>query len=219
METLDKIIATENDIVNSLSNTLFTNSNVELSQITNPDKNIAIYKRSVSTFESTIHQVIKANLKLKLEGNEQDVFNQLSNSLFEIGVKNNLFLNDIRELIQTFKQISKATSFKVLLSVVDSNMCTKFHTDINTLRLLCSYAGPGTLWLPDEIVDSVDNPGEINWEANFPTSIQQAETGDIVILKGAIYPNGKAIYHKSPAIEGSQQKRLLLRIDSSNFLN
>lgn len=47
--------------------------------------------------------------------------------------------------------------------------------------------------------------------------IQQAGTGDIVILKGALYPDGHAIMHRSPTIEEMGAARLLLRIDTNAF--
>ncbi|HAA11799.1 MAG TPA: hypothetical protein DCE41_08925, partial [Cytophagales bacterium] len=52
-------------------------------------------------------------------------------------------------------------------------------------------------------------------------SIQQAETGAVIILKGAIYPKEgtQAVLHRSPTIEESGERRLLLRIDTDEFLN
>jgi hypothetical protein len=50
--------------------------------------------------------------------------------------------------------------------------------------------------------------------------IQQVEAGSALILKGAIYPKEgtRAIVHRSPAIEESGERRLLLRIDTNSFL-
>ena len=56
------------------------------------------------------------------------------------------------------------------------------------------------------------------WIVKDPKLIQQADTGDVLILKGARYPKAKAIIHKSPNIEGTNQKRLLLRIDIDQTL-
>ena len=36
------------------------------------------------------------------------------------------------------------------LSVQRTDGCRKIHTDFVSLRLLCTYAGPGTDWLPNE---------------------------------------------------------------------
>ena len=42
--------------------------------------------------------------------------------------------------------------------------------------------------------------------------------GDIIILKGALYPEANAILHRSPTIEENGEKRLLLRIDTYEAL-
>ena len=100
-------------------------------------------------------------------------------------------------------------------------MCRKFHTDINDLRLLCTYIGPGTLWLPDEAVDlkALQKGGDEQALVVDEQQIQQVSTGDVVILKGALYPEANPILHRSPSIEESGEKRLLLRIDTNEFLN
>jgi len=49
-----------------------------------------------------------------------------------------------------------------------------------------------------------------NWNA-----IRQTKPFDVAFLKGEnlLYPNGKGIVHRSPPIEESEEKRILLRID------
>ena len=94
---------------------------------------------------------------------------------------------------------------------------------MNDLRMLCTYSGPGTLWLKE---DNIDREALHASTDNEPIAldermIQQVRTGDLVILKGAIYPKEgtKAAVHRSPAIEESGERRLLLRIDTNEFLN
>ena len=50
--------------------------------------------------------------------------------------------------------------------------------------------------------------------------MQVPENG-VVLLKGALYPKAgtRAIVHRSPTIEESGEKRLLLRIDTNDNLN
>ncbi len=97
-------------------------------------------------------------------------------------------------------------------------MCRKFHTDINDLRLLCTYAGPGTLWVAED-----ENNRDYDEEHIGEVRIHQADTGDILILKGALYPKGKPVVHGSPTIEETDGKRLcerlLLRLDTNSFLD
>jgi hypothetical protein len=126
---------------------------------------------------------------------------------------------DTSFLLNQFKQVAKVTSFRLLLATVSTNMCRKFHTDINDLRLLCTYVGPGTLWLPDEIIDHEAVKAKRNNIILDKSLIQQVETGNVVILKGALYPKANAVIHRSPTIEESNEKRLLLRIDTNEGAN
>ena len=84
-------------------------------------------------------------------------------------------------------------------------MCRKFHSDYNQLRLICTYVGSGTLWLPDDTEKDII----------LGQDIQQIKTGHIAILKGKLYPNAKPVFHRSPEIETFNEKRILLRIDGS----
>jgi hypothetical protein len=89
--------------------------------------------------------------------------------------------------------------------------------------MLCTYIGPGTLWLKEDninrraLVSSSSQDEDIVVNQN---EIQQVEAGSALILKGAIYPKEgtRAIVHRSPAIEESGERRLLLRIDTNSFL-
>ncbi|MEL6945774.1 MAG: DUF1826 domain-containing protein, partial [Bacteroidota bacterium] len=131
-----------------------------------------------------------------------------------------VLLDDITELLTTFKNVSQATSFRLLLATVSTNMCRRFHTDINDLRLLCTYIGQGTLWVPDKVVNHRATTKGSNEDMVLDEQqIQQVNTGDVIILKGALYEDANPILHRSPSIEKDGEKRLLLRIDTNDFLN
>ena len=124
---------------------------------------------------------------------------------------------------EKFKEISEVVSFKLLLAIVDNDMCRRFHTDLNYIRMLCTYSGPGTLWLSEnnlnrEALDDLESNNSIVINND---SINQVRTGSVAILKGGLYPRKgtKAIVHRSPNIQESQQKRLLLRIDTDELFN
>ncbi|MEO1170725.1 MAG: DUF1826 domain-containing protein, partial [Myxococcota bacterium] len=110
------------------------------------------------------------------------------------------------------------------LSSVTSDMCRKFHTDWVSLRLLCTLVGPATEWLRDEDVDR-QSLGRFDLgldEANRAVlrsgaSIQHAMPGDVVLLKGDAWPGneGKGAVHRSPPVESSGERRLLLKLDAA----
>jgi hypothetical protein len=94
---------------------------------------------------------------------------------------------------------------------------------MNDLRLLCTYNGPGTVWLSDSNVNrnALETYGDNETIVKDNSQINYAKTGSVVLLKGAIFPikGTKAIVHRSPTIEESGLSRLLLRIDANDFLN
>ncbi len=186
--------------------------------------NIAIQQRDISHLHSEIKNFLKiAQENFQCSGN----INQIEITLIEYFEKlgynsNSLFLKDVLGILKVFTQVTEYKEFKVLLSIINSDMCRRFHTDMNHLRLLCTYSGPATLWIPDEKVNRLalqflKENDEIIKDCEY---IQQVATGDICILKGALYPHPdtRAIVHRSPAVEETGSQRLLLRIDTNDSL-
>ena len=183
--------------------------------------NIAIYERNVNHLTDEIKRIMHNELNFKATGNIDYILNELNKIPSVNDYK--LIIDDIRLLLNCFKEISEAKSFKILLAIVDNNMCRRFHTDLNYIRMLCTYSGPGTMWLSEnnlnrKALDDLDENDSIVINQN---DIKQVDTGSVVILKGALYPREgtKAAVHRSPNIEESQQKRLLLRIDTDELFN
>ena len=84
------------------------------------------------------------------------------------------------------------------------------------LRLFTTYHGKGTEWIPEEAVDR-SALGQTNKEiVKDQSKVQQLETFDVGILKGAHSESKrpiKGIVHRSPEIEREGEKRVILRID------
>ena len=205
--------------MNDTDNINLTDNFRSLKNIELEDNNIIVCNRDIKPLQKVVKTLTELGIQIRIEGSIQQILKQLTEELKAVNTDCKAILNDIEVLLSQFKLVSKVDYFKLILSTVNSNMCSKFHTDNNTLRLLCTYAGPGTLWLPKTAVKSVKNPNEVNWEDEFSNEIQQAQTGEVVLLKGMLYPNGNAVMHKSPSIEEAGNKRLLLRIDTYDFLN
>lgn len=139
-----------------------------------------------------------------------------------LGLEADELLDDIALLLEGFATTSMVKDLRLTLSAVNSNMCRRFHTDVNDLRLLCTYAGPGTLWLPNDAVNEQairSRDPHLPIERS-PEDVQQVATGHVAILKGALYPGDRvaACVHRSPTIEETGQQRLLLRIDTNGPL-
>ena len=127
------------------------------------------------------------------------------------------FRADVHELAYDFiNSFSKEKCGTVYLKLVSDNECTKYHTDGYSLRLFTTYHGAGTQWLPERGVNRA-GLGKTNGEiVKDPSFIQQMDTFEVGILKGEL-PNRinkvKGIVHRSPEIEKTGEKRIILRID------
>jgi hypothetical protein len=123
---------------------------------------------------------------------------------------------DITVIGQTFFAVTQAANLRLILKVVTNNACCKFHTDAYDLRLLCTYVGIGTEWIPDEFVNRKKLIHGTNEQIlRDHTQVKCMRPFDVAILKGEIptRPHAKGIVHRSPSIEQAGEKRLLLRFD------
>lgn len=167
-----------------------------------------------------LKELLAADISVRCAGTPEEVMKTLYTHLVEKGLSESVVLQDMSRLLGTFREITGVNTFRVLLTTVHNNMCKQFHTDINDLRLLCTYWGKGTMWAAEAKGDRdafliQEKGGHVN---PHPDSIRQADAGDILILKGALYPNGQPVIHKSPAIESAGGVRLLFRIDTNERL-
>jgi hypothetical protein len=193
-----------------------------LDSIHEVDTNIAIYKRNIVCLSDEIESLLSFDVDVKATGDLQAIEEVVSEALD--ASKFGKIIADVKGLLQVFSNVAGAESYRLFLGTVNTNMCRKFHTDINDLRMLCTYIGPGTLWLKEDninrraLVSSSSQDEDIVVNQN---EIQQVEAGSALILKGAIYPKEgtRAIVHRSPTVEESGERRLLLRIDTNEFLN
>lgn len=200
-------------------NAVIGRTSKELKHIHSTSKNIAIYQRSTAAVKKECISVINKSMVCQASGNTQEIISSVKSYFDQHQLKAPLLLEDLAELLHQFGGIAKCQSFRLLLTTVDTDMCRKFHTDINDLRLLCTYIGPGTLWLPNEAIHNEPLQNKNDDIVADASLIQQASEGDVVILKGALYPDANPILHRSPTIEEKGEKRLLLRIDTNASQN
>lgn len=205
------------DVVNAV----FCNELTDMEAIHAQHVNICILEREIGHLRNEVLALMSAGVNLKTNGTVNEILTQIG-SKGGFKARYPLVYNDIKQLLRGFETVSKALFFRFSLSTVKSDMCRKFHTDMNDLRLLSTYAGAATIWLPDDAVNrtALLNIGADHSTAVHPKLEQHAKTGDVLLLKGAIYPKDgtKALIHRSPSIEESGEYRLLLRIDTNEFL-
>jgi hypothetical protein len=208
-------------MIKEIENWVIGNCPTSLQKIHQKHINISIYDRDITHLSDEVKSLLAINAEIRISGDVNSILKQISSEL-----KSNdslSILNDIKDLLLQFKELSVANSFRLLFTTVNTNMCSRFHTDMNDLRLLCTYNGPGTVWLSDSNVNrnALETYGDNETIVKDNSQINYAKTGSVVLLKGAIFPikGTKAIVHRSPTIEESGLSRLLLRIDANDFLN
>lgn len=126
---------------------------------------------------------------------------------------------DVASLLFLHSRLVGATRLGVRLTCADQGACRLFHADHVSLRLLCTYVGPGTEWVPEHAVrrHELGLQGRDVPRANAaivaePGAVQALGTGHVAVLKGETYPGnaGRGAVHRSP---GATARRLLLVID------
>ena len=103
-------------------------------------------------------------------------------------------------------------------------MCLKFHVDHVPCRLVTTYAGIATEWLPHHLVNrdkqGINGAGKTDHESalyQHETDIQRMARGEVALLKGEGWLGNQnaGLVHRSPAI-ATGNSRLLLTQDFSS---
>jgi hypothetical protein len=138
---------------------------------------------------------------------------------FVSGPARTFLAQDLRSLVRRFRVLTGTGSVKISFGAVTGDQCRKFHADYQRLRLITTYLGPGTEWLPEHAVrrDALFEPPACPVTANQlivrdPRQVRRAHAGDVLLLRGHDGVTGAALgaVHRSPAIEGSRKVRVVL---------
>ncbi len=192
----------------------------QLREILQTNVSIAIWKRPViPDIQQWIRQFIasdfqKSTFNTSIRNFKQDFEQALGDyqALHPVGFE--MLSEDVGGLLAQFSAITQKTNFRIFWAIVDNGMCRRFHTDVNVLRLLCTYEGPGTQWVKPENINHDLSHSKGNEMIINPDEIQQARPFDVVILKGALHEHKTTlVLHRSPPLEQAGEKRVLFRID------
>ena len=124
---------------------------------------------------------------------------------------------DVSVLLARFADFSGAKQLRVSFGAVRTDQCRKFHVDNVRYRLLTTYVGPGTEWLPDDAVrrealgQPSKDPDDPNKEiVRDPSAVRRAVPGEVVVMRGSRHPNQRGAVHRSPPIENGAKVRVVL---------
>ncbi len=188
-----------------------------LSNIYQSEINIAIWRRQ-KQFLVKEFLALNPTFQKEMILTPQDALSRISESF-----DNNMteVSEDIALLVEMFCYLFELKQAGMRLKVLDKAMCPKFHVDKVPCRLVTTYQGIATQWLPHELVDQT----KLGWGCNgLPDSesglyqrksdIQQLDCGDVALIKGTLWKGNEnaGLVHRSPGLIANE-KRLILTLD------
>ncbi len=128
---------------------------------------------------------------------------------------------DIAYLVDMFCCLFDLKRGALRMTVLDRAMCPRFHVDRVPCRLVTTYQGIATEWLPHNVADrsklgtgNMGKPDELSGLFDNISDIQQLKSGDVGLMKGELWHNneGAGLIHRSPQVPNNT-RRLVLTLD------
>ncbi len=131
----------------------------------------------------------------------------------------NVLCEDIAVLVDMFCCLFDLDRVGLRMNVLGRAMCPRFHVDRVPCRLVTTYQGPATEWLPNRAANrsklghgAGGLPDHASGLFQHNDDVQRLKTGDVALLKGELWEGNESagVIHRSPCIE---HPRLLLTLD------
>ena len=189
-----------------------------LSDILNDDVNLAIWQRQlplhIAEFGAllvALNEPLAESLVVEL-ASEDSVPNLqgLASSCRDLEGYDG-FIADVSWLVSAFACLLGAKRIGVRLRLLDKAMCPRFHDDHVPVRLITTYAGIGSQWLREGVMDR----RTLSQADAEPTErIEQIHCGEVALLKGTKWHGneGHGLIHRSPVLK-ADERRLILTLD------
>jgi len=207
------------------SRTAIGESPVSLADIYQDEVNIAIWQRELTHALSDAANVLlnaRPNLKIAVSLSPQSVRDTLSETL-GTGDAAQALATDIAELAEMFSCLFDINHVGLRLTSLGHAMCPRFHVDNVPCRLVTTYIGSATEWLPHDRVErsrlgplSEGVADELTGLYSSRADIQQLQAGHVALLKGEGWEGNEnaGLVHRSPQLT-ADGRRLLLTLDFS----
>ena len=185
--------------------------------------NIAVWQRELSApLKQEIDSLLTSATSLQVTAvvTPDDVASQLSKQL-PAALPLVELTDNITELVDLFCCLFEIENVGLRLTVLDRAMCPRFHVDKVPCRLVTTFQGSATQWLPHNVIDrsklGAGNQGKPDNESGLYANegdVQQLQAGDVAILKGENWVNNTnaGLVHRSPGLVPNE-RRLLLTLD------
>ena len=193
-----------------------------LADVYQEDINIAIWQRTTSQrLKDAVDDFLTANPQFEtaLTVSPDSVLTAVWKSTR--GTAPTELADDVAELVEMFCYLFGLKRAGLRLATLCRAMCPRFHVDRVPCRLVTTYRGVATEWLPHEAVDrsklGLGSKGQSDLDSGLFTSqsdIQRLTCGDVALLKGELWGGNEnaGLVHRSPAVPAGEN-RLLLTLD------
>ncbi len=196
-----------------------------LADIYQEDINIAIWQRtSGERLEDAVEGFLRANPQFETAMTVSPDSARAQVIAATGGTAPTEFADNVAELMDMFCYLFGLQRAGLRLATLSRAMCPRFHVDRVPCRLVTTYHGVATEWLPHQAVDrSKLGPGS-NGQSDLvsglfksPSDIQRLTCGDVSLLKGELWAGNEdaGLVHRSPAVPAGEN-RLLLTLDVSD---
>ncbi|WP_017446866.1 DUF1826 domain-containing protein [Gayadomonas joobiniege] len=195
-----------------------------LTQVYQEDTNMVIWQRQLDhSLEQAVDEILldRPKLKLSMVVAPEDCKVAIKEALCTSpSVATDLLSDDITLLVDMYCCLFDLKQVGLRMTSLDRAMCPKFHVDKVPCRLVSTYRGVATEWVPHHLANRdrlgaashglTDDQSGLYHSAN---DIQQLTQGDVALLKGELWPNneGAGLIHRSPQVTDSH--RLVITLD------
>ncbi len=184
---------------------------------------IAIWQRNLPPgLQQDVRNLLKSRKppQIELTVNPQNCVSELRQAL-QVFEPTQVLIEDMAGLVDLFCRLFELKHARLRLTTLDRVMCPRFHVDRVPCRLVTTYIGCSTQWLPHQAVDRTklgkgNNglPDELSGIFRSTEDIRQLTNGDVALLKGSLWKGGelRGLVHRSPTPRPGES-RLLFTLD------
>lgn len=198
---------------------------VELTRIYEDGVNFCLIERPLpATIEGFIYQALKLfgplELSQPVNPSEFNYTNLWPQTRQLDGY--DTWLADIELLTTAFCELFELKQAGLRLRTLKTAMCPRFHVDRVPARMICSYGGIGTEWLPEYALDrrklGMGSGGLDDAQSGLivdQTAIRRMPAYAVGLMKGEAWEGneGQGFVHRSPTPTAVQPRRLVLTLD------
>lgn len=196
-----------------------------LADIYQEDVNIAIWRRTISArLDDAVEVFLAASPRFEtaITVSPDSAHARLSEATG--GTAPAKLVDNVAELVGMFCYLFGLRRAGLRLATLNRAMCPRFHVDRVLCRLISTYSGVATEWLPHGAVDrsklGLGSNGRSDRDSGLfakESDIQRLACGDVALLKGELWTGNDdaGLVHRSPAVPAGEN-RLLLTLDVSD---